>query len=514
MKNKSQGSMTIFATLTILLVSAFLLVLLEAGRQNHLRSIAYLKTQAAMESVFAGYCRPLWESYGILAFDYGGTEETEPFFEWENYVVGTCKEDESKSSGKEQSHLRLMVQEAEFDEYRLLTDDSGGVYIASASAYMKNTLAKQMIDALIEQYQLLVGLNVSDSPDASAIDAADAAIEEANDIAEATEEGNTKKGNTKKKAAANDKDIIATSQESVIELEESPLDIIKALWSKGVLTLVLEDANSVSKERESYKDAVTGRTLCEGTCSNEVENDWVDMLLFSQYLLEQFSCYTKGDATGTQQYELEYILCGKEKDSDNLCGAVERLLAVREAANLAYLAADAGKQQLAYSVAVSLAGITANAAIIYAVKCGVLAAWALAESILDVRALLAGEKIALLKNSTQWTSDILHLGEAFSSFGKAKGCSNGIPYERYLGFLIMLNEQRASYRAMDIQETAIRKQEGYEHFCMDHMVTDARLVVCYQTKPLFLGMDPLTKDMDSTFQILSQTSFSYRKAGE
>jgi hypothetical protein len=239
----------------------------------------------------------------------------------------------------------------------------------------------------------------------------------------------------------------------------------------------------------------------------------LDSVLFSQYLLDHFACYTNGEGTGTLQYELEYLLCGKSKDKDNLSGTVDRLLAVREAANMIALAQDVEKQKIAYSVAVALAGATANPAIIYAVKCGVLAAWALAESILDVRTLLSGGKIAIIKTSAQWTTDILHLGSAFSSFGKATECSNGLTYERYLGFLLMVNEKKCAYRAMDIQESAIRKMEGYEDFYMDNMVTDAQLSADYSYKTIFLGMETLTRRMKRSLTVSTQADFSYRKAG-
>jgi hypothetical protein len=177
------------------------------------------------------------------------------------------------------------------------------------------------------------------------------------------------------------------------------------------------------------------------------------------------------------------------------------------------LTRDVEKQKTAYTIAVALAGVSANPAIIYAVKCGLLSAWALAESILDVRTLLAGGKIAVIKSSAQWTTDLYHLGSAFSSFGKATECSNGMPYERYLGFLLMTSEKKCAYRAMDLQEAAIRGMDRYEDFYMDNMVTDAELSVAYRYKTIFFGIESLTERMESTFTVPTQAELSYRKAG-
>jgi hypothetical protein len=390
------------------------------------------------------------------------------------------------------------VEQITFEEYRLITDDDGKAYISTVSQYMKNNLTQAVIDQMVTQYQSLQNMDASESPDASAIDAADAAIESA-----------------KEEAVENETEASGETAETVeaVEVEENPLEVAKDLLSTGTLKLVLEDTKSVSKAKASMSKAVSKRSLKQGTSQTSVETNMLDSVLFSQYLLDHFSCYTNGKGTGTLQYELEYLLCGKSKDTDNLSGTVDRLLAVREAANIITLAQDVEKQEIAYSVAVALAGATVNPAIVYAVKCGILAAWALAESILDVRTLLSGGKIAIIKSSAQWTTDLLHLGSAFGSFGKATECSNGLTYERYLGFLLMVNEKKCAYRAMDIQEAAIREMDGYEDFYMDNMVTDAQMSADYSYKTIFLGMESLTSSMKRSFSVSTQADFSYRKAG-
>jgi hypothetical protein len=198
---------------------------------------------------------------------------------------------------------------------------------------------------------------------------------------------------------------------------------------------------------------------------------------------------------------------------DNLRLTMERLLAVRVAANMITLATDYQKQGIAYSAALSLVGATANPAIIYVVKSGLLWAWAMAEGILDLRTLFSGGKIAVIKSGTQWTSDLLHLDSAFAAFGQAVDCSNGLSYQQYLGYLLTVNEKNSVYRAMDLQEMAIRSMDDYKDFYMDNMVTDAKLSVDYGYRTVFLGMEALTSRMEREFTISTQTELSYRKAG-
>ena len=524
-----RGSMTVFAALSIMLVASFLFVLLEAAHQQQLRRVAQMNTSLVVESVFSNYCSPLWEKYQILALDNGMTEEQEPFVSWEYYAADLSKESLSQRGFiRGTNHLRMDTKCAEFVAYRMLTDEDGRAYIKTISDYMRNTIGQQAIEKLAAEYQQLSGMDISDKPDDTALAGADNAIAEARRLeeekAKKEEEERKKAQEAAKKAKATKKaDKKAEKKakkkagteagERAIEPAENPLEIIKNLWHQGTLSLVLKDAKAVSNMKEDGSDAVSKREKYTGIGLEPIQTDATDTLLFTEYLLDHFACYTSGDAAGTLAYELEYLLCGNEKDQSNLSETVQRLLAVREAANLAYLAADASKQELAYSVALSLAGVTANPGIIYAVKCGLLAAWALAESVLDVRALLSGEKIAIIKNSAQWTSDLLHLGSVFSSFGTATNCQNGLSYQRYLGFLLMMQAQKVSYRAMNIQEHVIRSKEGFEDFCMDHLVIDAEIAMNYSSHTIFTGMEQLTRNKKRAFTIPVQQSFSYRKAG-
>lgn len=520
-----RGSMTIFAALSIMLVASFLFVLLEATHQQQLRRVAQMNTSLVVESVFSNYCSPLWEKYQILALDNSMTGEQEPFVSWEYYAADLSKESLSQSGFmRGTNHLRMDTKCAEFVAYRMLTDEDGRAYIKAISDYMRNTIGQQAIEKLTAEYQQLSGMDISDKPDDTALAGADNAIAEARRLeeekAKKAEEERKKAQEAAKKAKATkkatkkaEKKAGTEAGERAIEPAENPLEIIKNLWHQGTLSLVLKDAKAVSNMKEDWSDAVSKREKYTGIGLEPIQTDATDTLLFTEYLLDHFACYTSGEAAGTLAYELEYLLCGNEKDQSNLSETVQRLLAVREAANLAYLAADASKQELAYSVALSLAGVTANPGIIYAVKCGLLAAWALAESVLDVRALLSGDKIAIIKNSAQWTSDLLHLGSVFSSFGTATNCQNGLSYQRYLGFLLMMQAQKVSYRAMNIQEHVIRSKEGFEDFCMDHLVIDAEIAMNYSSHTIFTGMEQLTRNKKRAFTIPVQQSFSYRKAG-
>lgn len=103
---------------------------------------------------------------------------------------------------------------------------------------------------------------------------------------------------------------------------------------------------------------------------------------------------------------MEYILCGKDTDKKNLESSIERLMRMREAANVAHIIADREKLNQTLMIATSLAGFSGNPAVVKIVQIGVVAAWAYVESILDLRTLLSGGKISLIKSAAEWTTDL------------------------------------------------------------------------------------------------------------
>ena len=79
-------------------------------------------------------------------------------------------------------------------------------------------------------------------------------------------------------------------------------------------------------------------------------------LLFQQYLFERFGLFTDREKEGVLDYELEYILCGKNSDEKNLKTVVTRLLLLREGANFLFLSNDAASMEAANAFAALLVG--------------------------------------------------------------------------------------------------------------------------------------------------------------
>ena len=198
---------------------------------------------------------------------------------------------------------------------------------------------------------------------------------------------------------------------------------------------------------------------------------------FLAYLLEHFN-YASAYLTGESEsgpwldYQLEYLIAGEETDIANLEAVCGRLLAIREGMNYAYLLSDSGKVAECAALAAALVGVTLIPGLVEAVKQVLLLAWAFAESVLDVRLLLNGKRVAFQKDAATWKlslSGALEL-EDLSGLDEAED-ADGLLYRDYLGILLTLTgREKRILRSLDAIEGVVREADGqwfYVDQCID-----------------------------------------------
>lgn len=508
---RRKGSVTVFAALSLMLVAQLVFTLLEAARHCELQKVLAMHTDTALESVFADYCSPLWKTYRILGMTADDTDGTLSFNRREAELRELTAEALGSSKGKLGgfggiSLLRADMTDVQFTSYRLLTDQNGKAFQQAVCAYMKQNLAYEAAEAVYEHY------NTARSAQDGTDSAADS-IEKAQDALENPQNYETEPQETgsRLKGASSVQETDASAGVSTkAETADNPMDTVTEAQKDGVLALVLPEDAHVSGKSIALEQTVSHRTLAAGTMTASDKGGWYQKVLFDQYLIQYMSCYTQQKGERALQYELEYLLGGKAEDEANLKAAVTKLLALREAMNLTALAASSARQAEAYSYALLLAGASANPLVIEAVKCGILAAWAFAESVLDVRTLLSGGKIALVKTEADWTSNVSMLPELLSGYSVAKSSPQGLDYAGYMGILLLTqNADRLAQRAMDVQELYVRMQDGYGGFQMDHAVCEAELTATYEFSPVFLGFVTLLERKLDCFRLQDASGYSY-----
>ena len=458
---KVRGSITIFAALSMMLVASLLLALLEAARVQGLDYYAKKLTETGVESACAEYQPLLWQDYHILALD-GSLGSGQ--FSIEN-VSGRITYYEEKNLKQEWTLLNLFganlfelgLEDASVEEYLLLTDRNGEVFLNLIAETMKETFPEVVAQEIYEQYQ--EGRDVEEEgkkEKAEVSDAEELMTDITNDMSEDEEE---------KQAS------FAENLQTALAAKETLAEVSK-IQKSGWLELVLAEDAKVSQKCIDLSNSIENRTLNQGTADASVEADWYRKVLVLEYLEKYYSCYLAPMEERAFTYELEYLIGGKESEQENLETVVKRLLVIREAANITYILGNKEMVEIAEAVGMAVAALlSGNEVVGKVVKAAMIGAWAYLESVLDVRTLLSGGRISLIKNDDEWSTNVGSIIESFQHTAKAKECENGLSYQEYLKqILFFMGNQKLAYRIMNVMEQNLRQQEMYQECCMDAMI--------------------------------------------
>lgn len=260
---------------------------------------------------------------------------------------------------------------------------------------------------------------------------------------------------------------------------------VDSLWEKGILNLVTDSNDEISENQVDLSELPSKdlKTRDE-TLGYGMQENLIRKAVFGEYILTHFGCYTDSKSDTPLKYEVEYILEGNSDDKANLKKVVEKLIAVRGGFNIISIYKDAQKMNDAYAVAASVAGITGMPLAIKAVQTGIIIAWAGAESIIDIRNLLKGQKVALVKSPQQWNLSLTNLSDLKSS-KKNEDDAGGLSYNEYLRYFLSLSDREDQvWRTMDIIELDISNKYN-KNFKMKDCIAGISMTSGYQIKKLF-----------------------------
>ena len=224
-----------------------------------------------------------------------------------------------------------------------------------------------------------------------------------------------------------------------------------------------------------------------GSFEDVAEEGTQSKLLFGEYLLEHFSVAVEETETAEDSiaeedkaldYEMEYILEGKGSDRENLEAVAKKLLLLRFAPNYGCILGSAGMRAQAESLALTLCTAAALPMLTGAVTQVLLLAWAFGESIMDLRSLLGGSRVALVKTEENWQlrlTALLTLGTEEDT-GEGEDMADGLSYKEYLRILLFLKEkEKMTMRALDMTELCLRREKGLTWFRADCCVCKMEL---------------------------------------
>lgn len=470
MENKTRSRnayLTVWLALCLMLVLSLFLVLIDGARRNGGRLEVECITDIGLQSILAEYHRELVKQYNIFAIDasYGtgacGKENTEEHLK--AYLEKNLSvEDILLSQFLYRDFFGLELKKAELSKVLILTDGNGAVFRERAVRALGDDTGMGLLRDVQEWIQV-IEVNGLDNGD--------------------TEE---EKHNLDAEVESYNGMYIEEKKDVWVPFEvDNPTAALEEKRRLGILKLVMEDEEQLSQKALTLDNLIMGRiqqgTVNRGNMKLQEQSgleDLAERFLFQEYLLKYMGRYGCEQEEDVLKYQVEYLVAGKGSDVENLRSVAGRLCAVREAANALYLLSDNVKRteaQLLAEVTCTLLWVPELAPVLEAV---ILLGWAFAESVYDVKSLLNGGRIPLLKNEDSW-----HYSLSSALWGELQEETregSGMSYADYLRVFMMLTDlETLTGRAMNMVEADIRCTPGNAAFrldgCLDRVEADVQI---------------------------------------
>lgn len=246
-------------------------------------------------------------------------------------------------------------------------------------------------------------------------------------------------------------------EENGLAMEENPIDAVNQLQKLSILSLILEEPETISNRSVAEASLASQRELQKGKGYEKSfpNNNILHKYLFTTYLNQHFYNYQNCSVEHPLLYEAEYLLGGKATDQENLKVVANKLLTIRIGINYSYLFASSERQAEAQAMALGLSSLLIAPEAAELVKQALLFAWAYGESILDLQSLYRGQKVPMCKTDANWNLQLANVTELLSN-EKIEGSSSGeegVTYDEYLRTLLLMEkEEILSMRALDLIE--------------------------------------------------------------
>ena len=468
------GSVTVFLALSLSASRLFTETALESARAFLLRAQAQTALESALDSLFAGYDTELFDRYGLLFLNRGRTVKNRSVEAIVEDAMGAELNPPGGGTPAAGNLLREHVAEVAVTEMR------DPVYYGQGEYYARNVLDYMKYRAVARKVQ-----EITDAEQISELGE------------EARRQNEASRGSSSQAAKEAEEQMRRLEQEegkedsrsrTEEEVNRSLIGKVNELRKSGILNLTVPSVGAISRAAISYADYPSLHYGDSGHASLSFLKESSMNLLMADYALEHFQNYTSGGGSGTLRYEQEYILSGKASDYDNLSGCIDRLLFLREGMNILTIVSEPDLCAAASSFAAGLVGWTGIGALTAVTEGAVIASWAFGESILDVRSLLAGEKIPLRKIRAEWRTDLDSIGELLAGENRSTACQeHGMTYGDYVCMLMLkVPRRQKQFRMMDLTEFSMRAVDG--GFRMHNCIYGLSVSVTVTAAPLFSGI--------------------------
>lgn len=522
---KIKGSITVFMTFIFILIFSLVLVFFENTRIISSKGYVKNASSAAEKTLFGDYNKELFEEYGLFGYGgYNGMSSDDMLEDFKNILLNnlTVKPENSKISYTDVYKIKkLEIPDKNFEGFA----DGDNLYSQIKEFIINDTLSSS-VNKIKNKYSKGTGSEQGDLREK--LDDGDSyETGKYKEKYEKKKDGNKKdtkeNTDTKKKTDTKEnmdtKKNMNTKEDKTEENEEieNPLENFKELIEDGYLSLVcdtnkLSDAkiekvilsdddtednvnNTAENKYESagsyLKDLLVNnnKSLDEGNKS--FEKDKTESIVYANKVFSSYVC----NREKTVEYGMEYLICGNEKEKDNLTGVVSRIIAARMVTNFAAILSDKTIYAKSLATATAIAGITGLEPVIKGVQYVILAIMAFEESCVDTAALLDGRQIPIVKKMTDikitYEEICLVSGELLKNKAKQYNKSDGkivssyIDYNEYLFcFAACVSKEKIKTRIFDVIQYDLRTRYN-ESFCIYDCIVAADFEITYDMNFIF-----------------------------
>lgn len=454
--------LTVFVSLSLPVILSLFLTLIEGARINAVRMQALVVTNTAADSALAEFHRELLLQYDLLMVDtsYGtnspAVSNTESHVQ--NYMEQNFSAAQTLSYGS-RDFTGLSVSSVDISDTRFAADNSCTALREQIYAYMSAEDITGTFTEILAKIDTFNGLGLDTSQWSELKSENETELQEA--LAEEEEEEESEEYS----AAAAFVESQGVSVEEAVNLYSG----LNQLMSLPLLTQVLGSTSSLSQVSVSTDSLLSHRSIHTGDGA-EAENshgyEEADTITFDFYVFEKCGNYLNQMDKSVLKYQIEYLLNGESSDLENLEATLQTIFLIRLAANLITIMQDSGRQSTAAIWGTIIAILCLHPQLEPLFTTAILIIWVYMESLQDLKTLLNGGSVPLVKSSSDWGTSILSIftGEV----GTSGSDEAGLDYEDYLHILLFLeNGDTKNYRLMDLMELDIRDTEGNESFQMD-----------------------------------------------
>ena len=442
--SKKKGSITVWLTLSFLVFLGLYLICLQSVQKQSAKRRAEQAVENGMFSLFSEYEPHLLDKWDLFYIDtsfQGGTEKREELC---SHLWKFIQENITNVRGKPLDGLNL--QGVNLEDLVRATDGDGAVFYHQAIEVMKEKWGQDLVEDWLlgpEQREEL--------------------LTQAEEMQRDYEE----------------------SRRIVMDYddEDDELSGEASSWSSFLdgffFKMAVPSGSILSEKTINTANIPTVRQLSEGAGAaqgNEdalIQKQWF-IGYACEYLTQASDHLAEGREDGYLDYQMEYLFAGQPSDQRNLELTILSLLALREGANYTFLMTHSNYKEQAEILALVIAGLTGNDSLIQAVKHLILIGWAYVESIAEVRQLLGGYELAVVKGEDQWQvplSAVLRFLGNPGSYDAQTAEQSGLDYEDYLRMLLtVVPAKTLAMRSLDVIEGELQMMEGCEQIHLDHCV--------------------------------------------